>query len=216
MIDLAKLDRNAGPAASRQGDVSSAEAEGKRDEFRKVMREHEGEGETGRRRQEADRGIGDQKDEKAEAFLPPPFSGDALLHGLGDSYAPETQGVTDPGLVQDATALVTELADRILVNTDTRAAGGEVRISLKDSVLPDTEIILRQEGERLAVQLVSGNPASLEALHQAREDLRNKLLPLDLDISVEVLDSRAQGDGGGSGHSGGRSRGLDYFTGSEG
>jgi hypothetical protein len=103
------------------------------------------------------------------------------------------------------------------VNTDNRAAGGEVRIALKDSVLPDTEIILRQEGERLVVQLVSGNSVSLDALRLAQEDLRGKLLALDQDVSVEVLDSRNRenGDSGHSGHSGRRSRGLDYFPESE-
>jgi type III secretion system needle length determinant len=150
------------------------------------------------------------RDEKADPALPPPFSGDALLRGLGGSYALlETQAAAS-----DAPALAAELAERILVDADNRIAGGEVRITLKESVLPDTEILLRQEGERLVVQLASGNPASLDALRLAQEDLRDKLLALDRDVSVEVLDNRNQ-ENGDSGHSGRRSRGLDYFSGSE-
>jgi hypothetical protein len=156
-------------------------------------------------------------DEKADPAPPPPFSGDALLRSLGGSYAPlEIQAASSiaPSAPPDAAALATDLAERILVNTDNRAASGEVRITLKDSVLPDAEILLRREGERLVVQLVSGNPASLDALRLAQEDLRGKLLALDRDVSVEVLDNRERENGEG-GHSGRRSRGLDYFPESE-
>jgi hypothetical protein len=227
MIDKAAISPAAEPPAPRQGSsLSRAETEGKGNEFREAMRqdaeidgtlgkpaggprsEAKGEGlaEAGR-----EMGAGDEKTDPA---LPPPFSGDALLRGLGGAYAPlETQAIT-PSPALDAPALAAELAERSLVNTDNRAAGGEVRITLKESVLPDTEIFLRQEGGRLVVQLVSGNPASLDTLRLAREDLRSKLLPLDWESSIEVLDNRNQ-EHGDSGHSGRRSRGLDYFSGSE-
>ena len=223
MINQAKIGPEAEPAAPLKGSSPSmAEAEGKRDEFREAMRQDpgndkpEGENETGRPGVEYSNKT-TARDEKGEAAaIPPPFSGDALLHSLGASFVPlETQAVA-PALTQDTSSLATELAERILVNVDNRAAGGEVRISLKDAVLPDTEIILHQEGERLLVQLASGNPASLEVLRLTQNDLRNKLLALGQDISVEVLDNRDQEDGDRSRHSGGRSRGLDYFTESEG
>ena len=216
MINPAKINRAAETADPRQGALSATEAEGRRDEFREAMRQNEGKDKTRNKDAILEAGQGMKvMDENDEASLPPPFSGDALLRGLGTSYAPlETQAIA-PGIVQEASALATELAERILVNADSRTAGGEVRITLKDSVLPDTEIILRQEGERLTVLLASGSPASLAVLRQAQEDLRSKLLALDRDISVDVLDNRAQEDGGGSGHPGGRSRGLEYFTGSE-
>jgi type III secretion system needle length determinant len=211
-----------------------AETEGKGSEFREAVRQDaeksgisgkpEGKPESrfkseaeGEELAEAGRKMG-ARDEKADSALSPSFSGDALLRALGGSYAPlETQAVAPssaPGASSDAPALAADLAERILVNTDNRAAGGEVRITLKESVLPDTEILLRREGEHLVVQLVSGNPASLDALRLAREDLRDKLLALDRDISVDVLDNRNQ-EQGDSGHSGRRSRGLDYFSGSE-
>ena len=208
MVDPARIGHGAEQTVSRQGaPASSGEAEGKRDELRQAMREDvdkdkpEDEAAQAQREKNA-------KGEKGE-LPPPPFSGDALLRGLGASYAPlEAQP-------QGAASLAAELAERILVNTDSRAADGEVRITLKDSVLQDTEIILRQEGGRLVVQLMSGNPASLEALRLAQDDLRNKLMAPDRDIHVEVLDSRSREGGEGSGHSGARSRGLDYFSESE-
>ena len=239
MIDPAKITRTAEPASLRQGALSLAEAEGKKDEFLAIMRRDEGEGERGselalkpesesesepgsknleaglQMRPKGETGKDETGKETGDPCLPPPFSGDALLRGMGSAYVPLETGAAETGHVQDTPALATELTERILVNTDNRVAGGEVRITLRQAVLPDTEIILRQEGERLVVQLVSGNPASLEALRSAQDDLRNKLLALDRDASVEVLDNRAREEERGSGHSGGRSRGLDYFTESE-
>lgn len=211
MIDKAKLGSQAEqPVPARAGtSPSRVEAEGKRDEFREAMRQDTEKGASGG-------GPGNRSGDKDDLPLPPPLSGDALLRGLGGAYAPlETQGAA-PSLaaMPDAQSLAAELAERVLVNTDNRAAGGEVRITLKESVLPDTEIILRQEGERLTVQLVSGNPVSLDALRLSQEDLRSKLMALDRDVSVEVLDSRER-EGEDGGHSGRRSRGLDYFAESE-
>ncbi|MCL2001691.1 MAG: hypothetical protein FWG74_09665, partial [Planctomycetes bacterium] len=206
MIDPTKISRDAAPTVPRQGTLSSTEAEAKRNEFNEAMRQ-----DTEKNKDQTT----SPRHEKGETDTPPPFSGDALLRGLGGSYTPLETQVEATSFAQDVSALATELAERILVNTDNRAADSEIRITLKDSVLPDTEIILRQEGERLVVQLVTGNPTSLDALRQAQENLRNKLLPLGRDTSVEVLDSRERKDGDGSGHSDRRSQGLDYFSTSE-
>ena len=213
MIDQAKISGRVESASLRPGILSSSEAEGKRGDFREAMKPDAGRDETGDRPEGKAGGQSLEKEgEKSEsAPAPPPlFSGDALLQGLGSSFAPqEVQAIIGPA--QDASAaLATELAERILVNTDNRGEGSEVRITLKDSVLPGTEIILRQEGERLLVQLVSSHPSSLDALRSAQKDLQDKLLALALDVSVEVMDSR-EGEAGD-----GRSRGLDYFTESEG
>ena len=162
------------------------------------------------------------KDEGNAPPPPPSFSGDALLHSLGKAYSTlETQTSSSAG-VQNLSTLASDLAERILVNTDKQTEGGEVRITLKDSLLPDTEIILSQDEDRMSVRLASGNPASLETLRLAQADLQGKLLALGLDVSVEVQDNRerdfsgngsgSQGrEGDGSGHHNARSRGLDYF-----
>jgi len=210
MIDQAKISGRVESTSLRPGVLSSSEAEEKRNEFREAMKPDADKGGAGNRPEDETggqgRGKGDGKDEPAP---PPLFSGDALLKGLGSSFTPQGSQ-TMPGQAQPPSALAAELAERILVNMDNRSAGSEVRITLKDSVLPGTEIILRQEGERLVVQLVSSHPASLDALRSAQKDLQDKLLALDRDVSVEIMDSREREDGDG------RSRGLDYFTESEG
>ncbi|MCL2029122.1 MAG: hypothetical protein FWG97_01705 [Deltaproteobacteria bacterium] len=210
MIDPAIRGAGPEPAASRpETTLLRGEAEGKRDDFRKAMQEDAGQDRPEEESAPAGRG---KSAEKGEEPLPPPLSGDALLRGLGSSYAPLEAAPAVPAAQDAPDLLAAEMAERILVNADPRAEGGEVRIVLKDSVLLDAEIILRQEGGRLAVQLVSGNPASLEILSLAMGDLRKKLRALDRDVSVEVLDRRGRGGGDGSGHG----RGSDYSDGNEG
>ena len=209
MINPAIIGSGPEPPASRpEAPLSRGEAEGKSDEFRTAMRPENDPPED--ERAPAGRGASAREEKGETGPTPPPLSGDALLRGLGPSYAPLEAGA--PALAREAPALAAELAERIMVNADNRAGDGEVRIVLKNSVLPDSEIILRQEGGRLVVQLMSGNPASLNVLGLAVGDLRKKLQPLDQDVSVEVLDSRNRGGG----RNDGRSRGLDYFDGNEG
>jgi type III secretion system needle length determinant len=144
---------------------------------------------------------------------PPLFSGDALLRGLGENYALlATDAVSSPGLPEQS--LATELVERILVaRADQAGESREVRISLKESVLPDTEIILRRDGEKLIVSLLTDNASSHQVLLRAQRDLHEKLLALDAEATVEVL----WRDGGQTGDdaSSGRSRGLDYLQGEE-
>ena len=196
-------------APRHESSLSEAEAEGKRGEFYEAMH-----GDTEKDKTEASGQRTGARDEENEAAMPPPFSGDALLRSLGESYVPLGTQTVATAVTGDASALAVELAERILVNTDNRAEGGEVRVTLKDSLLPDTEIILRQEGDRLIVQLASGNPASLATLRLAQGDLQDKLLALGKDVSVEVTDNTAQEDSS-AWSSDARSRGLDYLRESE-
>jgi type III secretion system needle length determinant len=153
-------------------------------------------------------------DEEPNSHTSAALSGDALLRGLGGNYAPLTGEAAEIGA--DRPALASELLDRILVGkTEQIGETGEVRLTLKESVLPDTEIILRREGEKLIVTLVTDNAASYRILQQTRHDLHEKLLALQDDTSVEVSfqDGSGQEEGGQSGGEASprRSRGLDYY-----
>jgi type III secretion system needle length determinant len=209
MIKPAEIGNEAKLDVHRHGVApSKAEAEGRSSEFREAMQKGTAKDTDGDTLEEACR-KSDAKKEN-EAPLSSPFSGDALLRSLGQAYTPlETQTAAAYN-TRDIQPLAAELAERILVNLDNRVEGGEVRVTLKESLLPDTEIILRKEGDRLTVQLVSANPASLETLRLAQNTLLDKLLALGRDVSVEVTDNQA-GENSGSGHPGARSRGLDYL-----
>jgi type III secretion system needle length determinant len=154
---------------------------------------------------------GGKPEEKVRPETLPAFSGDALLRSMGGSYAPLEANAVSPA-ASDSSTLTAQLVDRILVAKADQAEGkgGEVRLTLKNSLLPDTEIILRREGEKLLIALNTGSVSSQQVLLGASQDLREKLLALEKEVSVEVGLREKGGDGGEN--SSRRSRGLDYFS----
>ncbi|MDR2488975.1 MAG: hypothetical protein LBD42_05745 [Desulfovibrio sp.] len=200
MMDKVHSSGTAPGAAPAKGKGSSREeVERHGDAFREAMRDGE---QPGEKPKNAPQGLEDV----------PPFSGDALLRAMGGSFSPVEGAVAAaPDTAPEVSALADGLAERILVSADHAEGRGEVRISLKDAVLRDTEIMLRWEGEELIVHLSSGDPSSLRALWAAREGLRDRLEALGRETRVEVRDKGADGGDADAGASGGRSRGLDYL-----
>ncbi|MDL2279749.1 flagellar hook-length control protein FliK [Desulfovibrio sp. OttesenSCG-928-G11] len=151
----------------------------------------------------------EKKKEGKEGALSGPgiFSGDALLaslQGMRPEAAPEAPA---PAAIRESSELAASLAERILASGPD-AARQEVRISLKDSVLPDTEIIIRREGEQLRVTLVTANASSHQTLVGAQHELRDSLSAMGESVSVEV---QLKGGGDDADSSGRQSRGRDYM-----
>lgn len=96
------------------------------------------------------------------------------------------------------------LAEQILVSS--RDAGeAEVRIRLRDGVLPDTEIRLTRElSGRLVVRVVTGDPQTFQTLVSARNDLADALSATE-SRGVAVFVDRNGPDDDAAGR---RSRGL--------
>lgn len=147
------------------------------------------------------------------------FSGENILRSMsGYSAAGQAEQTAPAGQAAATENLASEIAERILVSeTDKSGNTAEVRISIKDSVLPDTEIIVRREGERLNVVLLTANAASHRTLLEAEPALRELLLKQgdrkeeDLSVEVAMREDGRQDDGGQER----RSRGLDYLSGVE-
>ncbi|WP_142848233.1 type III secretion HpaP family protein [Telmatospirillum sp. J64-1] len=133
--------------------------------------------------------------------LPNPF--DLLRPGTMPSTAPAA--APSPLASADLTALADTVAERILVSDENADGSQEVRIQLKENVLPGTEIRLRHEGGRLVVELVCANADSLRFLDSQRDGL-SSLLNSRLKDEVQVRVTPA-GPGEGSGQpQDGRSR----------
>lgn len=137
-------------------------------------------------------------DESAAAGQPPePALGDAILLGL--TRAQPSQPVTPPaGQVHaDLNRIIQQIADKILV-TDPSQSGGlrEVRIQLKESALPGTEVRILQQDGKLRVQFHTEDQRVLETLMKNQTGLQgvlNERLPRH-DVIVEVA-MDAGGDG---------------------
>jgi type III secretion system needle length determinant len=182
---------------------------------------------------------------KRDSSLP---SGDSILAALHEGrpdQAQQAQQAGGPNLaaasqVETASrpgeSLAAQLAERILVSAPDAAGGREVRILLREDVLPGTEIrIQRQEGGALSVSFVTNDLRAEQILGGgALSDLHNALAgKLQVEVQVRIVrpdggltaeaggqsDSRQSGDGQGGSRDGrdgrheGRSRQHDLFTG---
>jgi hypothetical protein len=146
------------------------------------------------------------------------FSGDNILRSMPNLNPGGTGAVSDSANPLPGN-LASEIAERILVSGADKADGTvEVRINLKDSILPDTEIILRRDGDMLKITLLTTNASSHQTLVDAGPALKELLVKqrgTDENLSVEVaLRSDSQGRQQDDSHNR-RSRGLDYLSGVE-
>lgn len=110
-----------------------------------------------------------------------------------------------PAAGTDLQGIAAAVAERILVSDGARPGEQEVRIQLKDNVLPGTEVRLRHEGGRLVVEFVCSNADSVRFLDGQRDGLAGLLngrLKADVEVRVTASDGT---DAGGHPHDG-RSR----------
>ena len=112
-------------------------------------------------------------------------TGDAILQGLqsGDAVAPPA----DTGRLE----VFREVADRILVSDAAFSGEQEIRVSIKESILPGTEVRVAQEDGRLVVRLVTESDQSFRTLTQQQDALQNYLRdrldnrPISVELSME-------------------------------
>ncbi|WP_027185220.1 type III secretion HpaP family protein [Desulfovibrio inopinatus] len=135
-----------------------------------------------------------QRDENvvAGSVQQPQTLGDRLLDSLGGS---QEAGHTVQNDHAGMEAQIQEVCDRVLVSHEGTATGHEVRIQLKENVIPGTEVRLRMEGGKLSVQLVTNDAHSYAMLNELGTDLASRLngkLPEDCVVHVEMEDGKQQ------------------------
>ncbi|MBC6413687.1 MAG: hypothetical protein GDA45_01965 [Chromatiales bacterium] len=122
---------------------------------------------------------------------------------LQQDIAPTVQNTQPPPA--DINNVASEIANRILVSTpDNNPAGGqEIRIQLKESVLPNTEVRIYRHAGRLQVEFITSSQDSQMLIQQKQSDIQ-KLLGERLtseNVQVSVQDSRQTRGGQGEGRS---------------
>lgn len=132
----------------------------------------------------------------------PQAGGGSTPDALSILNAQAADGAAAPRKLE--TVRLEALAEQILVSS--RDAGeAEVRIRLRDGVLPDTEIRLTRElSGRLVVRVVTGDPQTFQTLVSARNDLADALSATE-SRGVAVFVDRNGPDDDAAGR---RSRGL--------
>lgn len=131
--------------------------------------------------------------------------GDAILQSLGKpetavagpQHAAAAEGAQGPAQLDQ---VVQQVADRILVSPPGQTGTApEVRITLKESAMPGTEIRITQEAGRLQVSFVTTDAKSHDFLAQNHGQLQKQLgdrLPEhSLVVEVEMESQADTGDG---------------------
>lgn len=119
----------------------------------------------------SDPGADDAHDPDIEAVDMTGVAASAGTGEFGRTSAPE--GVQAP--VSRATELAEQVADRILVSMPDSSAPGEVRISLKQSILDGSDVRIFHEGGELRVVFVAETESTQRLLVNIREQFQQTL-----------------------------------------
>ena len=162
------------PGAPRPGD---------KENFEKALSEKR-EGESGSE--------GESQEEGRDGQAMP--SASSLLGSLFDSKMSAV--AAPPPVGGNLDELVDDLVQRILVSDPKSGAPAEIRIQLNDSILPDTQIMLRRGPDGLlSVLLSTGNASSMQTLVSAQQSLREELEKHGpVDVRVGSSEESRQGD----------------------
>ena len=138
---------------------------------------------------------GEQGKKKEQSQTKEPAApGDAILQSMGKGEATVKAAAPSAGN-QTLESIVQQVADQMLVAD--AGMGREVRIMLKDAVLPGTEVRISQLGGKMQIQFVTDSSKSQELLAQnqaaLQERLTEKLSKHDVVVSVE-MESQGHGD----------------------
>lgn len=123
--------------------------------------------------------------------------GDALLASLGGLHAQSrASAVQAPAAVQGLDATLTDkLVDRILVSAPAPGEPAEVRIAIKDDLLPGTEVRIQRTADgSLTVRFVTDNPAAERLL--GKEQLATLQQNLGQTLQAEIKVQTVRPDGG--------------------
>lgn len=113
---------------------------------------------------------------------------DAIIQAFQGQSRPDSPAMGEGAASSpNISKVAREIADRILVSDVSRGGGEEVRISLKDSVMPGTEIRILKEGESIRVEILTTSNDSHRLLSEHRGSLQDALKERVGDsVSVEV------------------------------
>lgn len=112
------------------------------------------------------------KDEKKTESQPSP--GDAILQSMTRSATPITgSSEAKPSGPATLDSVVQEVANQLLVSAT--GTGREVRITIKNSILPGTQVSVSQQGGKMQIQFVCNSKESIDLLAQHQQVLQDRL-----------------------------------------
>jgi hypothetical protein len=113
----------------------------------------------------------------------------------------------EPSSIEAATAirdLGLEVAQRIIATNEALNAKQEVRITLQEGVLKDTEIFINKDGKTLSVSFLTGSSESGDILSTRSGELQSQLMRNlrasgvdNVEVAVDQREEQGNGEGGG-------------------
>jgi type III secretion system needle length determinant len=145
----------------------------------------------------------DASTDRSDAAYQPPLP-------FGNSPAAESSGnvAAAPNVDQAMWQMCNAIADRVLISDMERSGGiAEVRITIKNAVLSDTEVRISVNGGVTSVAIVTGDIESYDLLAANSQALQNRLSDRlgDAHVDVELDAARQKSDNSDAGQDG-RSR----------
>lgn len=92
-----------------------------------------------------------------------------------------------------------QVAERIIATNEALNAKQEVRITIQNNILKDTEVFISKDGRQINVNFVTGASESADILNQRSGELRSQLMEnlKDVDyVEVNIEDQSGQNDDG--------------------
>lgn len=146
-----------------------------------------------------------ESSQEQPATAPEPANlGQTILQSLGTQSVPVTANITpteapvNADRVEQVSALMTEMADRVLVTDPLHGQTPEVRIKLADHVMPGTEVrVWREEGGQLRVEFDTTSGYWARVLNEASPLLTQRLseklhLPDAVQVQVHQQDGQPE------------------------
>ncbi len=138
-------------------------------------------------------------DQLPDSVLPPSF-GSGILSRFLSQPLPELFHPAVPEttrLKETMIEIASQVAERILVSDPSSSQPVEVRIQLKQEVLPDTEIRITHNDGNVDVEFVTMSPRSADIIGQGKPLLENMMQErLNTPVSVHITQTNADTDTG--------------------
>lgn len=122
-------------------------------------------------------------------------TGDSILGSfLKEKNIDGSQSVTNEKPPVNINEIAEKIADRILISTQNPDGSNEIRIQVKQDILPDTEIQITKTGDQININFITSSNESMDLLNTHTETLfQNLNNRLDEKVTIQINSSESSG-----------------------
>jgi len=120
-------------------------------------------------------------------------TGDSILGSFfKEKNIDSSQSVTNEKPPVNINEIAEKIADRILISTQNQDGSNEIRIQVKQDILPDTEIQITKTGDQININFITSSNESMDLLNTHTETLfQNLNNRLDEKVTIQINSSES-------------------------